>query len=280
MVLDKISEYLCFEGLQQRFSHYSEMLKCKMNFSIYLPPEANSGSVPVVYWLSGLTCTDENFVQKAGAQRYASELGIALVAPDTSPRGDNVPDDPLGEYDFGLGAGFYVNATETPWSDNYQMYDYVSIELPRIMQENFPVDPGRESIMGHSMGGHGALITALKNPGQYNSVSAFSPIVAPVQVPWGEKAFSQYLGQDRKRWKEYDACELIMAGSRHLPMLVDQGEADEFLGVQLRTELLELACKEMNFEATIRYQSGYDHSYFFIGSLIGCHLRFHQRWLG
>ena len=279
MVLDKVSEYLCFEGLQQRFSHYSETLKCKMNFSIYLPPEANSGSVPVVYWLSGLTCTDENFVQKAGAQRYASELGIALVAPDTSPRGDNVPDDPLGEYDFGLGAGFYVNATEPPWSENYQMYDYISIELPRIIQENFPVDPRRESIMGHSMGGHGALITALKKPGQYNSVSAFSPIVAPVQVPWGEKAFSQYLGHDKERWKEYDACELIMAGSRHLPMLVDQGDADEFLGVQLRTKLLELACKEMNFEATIRYQSGYDHSYFFIGSLIGCHLRFHQRWL-
>jgi S-formylglutathione hydrolase len=280
MSLEKVSEYRCFQGLQQRFKHSSSTLNCEMHFSIYLPPQVSEHNVPVLYWLSGLTCTDENFVQKAGAQRYAAEHGIAIVAPDTSPRGDNVPDDADEAYDFGLGAGFYVNATQQPWKQHYQMYDYITAELPLLVKENFAVDNNNASIMGHSMGGHGALTIALKNPGSYRSVSAFAPIVSPSTVPWGEKALGNYLGDNKELWREHDSCELILGGCEHVPMLVDQGEADDFLAVQLKTELLEAACDKMDYHATIRRQPGYDHSYFFISSFIGNHIAFHSQALG
>lgn len=269
----------CFEGEQLRVQHRAQSLDCDMTFSLYLPPAARGGDVPLLYWLSGLTCTDENFVQKAGAQRYAAEHGVAIVAPDTSPRGEGVPDDAEGAWDFGLGAGFYVNATESPWDRHYRMYDYIVDELPALLAEEFPVDTGRASIFGHSMGGHGALVIALRNPASYQSVSAFAPIVAPSQCPWGEKALGQYLGPDRESWKNYDSCALIEAGALQLPMLVDQGDADNFLEEQLRTELLEKACGDTGYEATIRYQPGYDHSYFFISSFVGSHIAFHARAL-
>ena len=250
-----------------------------MTFSVYLPPQAETGKkVPVVYWLSGLTCTDENFSTKAGAQRLAAELGLALVMPDTSPRGENVPDDEDGAYDLGLGAGFYVNATEPPWSRHYRMYDYVTGELPGLVQKHFPVSE-KQAISGHSMGGHGALMIALKNPGQYVSASAFSPIANPVNCPWGEKAFSHYLGDNPESWKSYDTTELIAAGADPLPVLVDQGTDDNFLGTQLNTEKLIAVCRERDFPAEIRYQEGYDHSYYFIASFIEEHLRFHHRYL-
>ena len=279
MSLEKTSTNLCFGGEQQRYSHDSNSLGCEMNFSIFLPPKAKEEAVPILFWLSGLTCTDENFVQKAGAQRYAAEHGMAIVAPDTSPRGDNIPDDPEAAWDFGLGAGFYVNATEQPWNVNYQMYDYITEELPALVTDNFPVNPDLTGISGHSMGGHGALTIALRNPERYKSVSAFAPIVAPTQCPWGEKALSNYLGQDRESWKNYDTCELIRAGARQIPMLVDQGEGDAFLTEQLRTELLETTCEELEYPATIRRQAGYDHSYFFISSFIGSHIAFHAHEL-
>ena len=246
-----------------------------MHFSVYLPPQAERGPVPVLYWLSGLTCTDENFVSKAGAQRYAAEHGIAVVAPDTSPRGEDVADDPEGAWDFGLGAGFYLNATREPYARHYRMYDYISAELPALIAKQLPVDSERSAISGHSMGGHGALSIALKNPGQYRSVSAFAPIVAPSQVPWGHKAFSNYLGEDHKTWQQWDSCELIRSGAAQLPMLIDQGGSDDFLAEQLRPELLEQACAESGYQAQIRMQPGYDHSYFFIASYIGEHIGFH-----
>ena len=279
MSLDKISEVRCWEGQQLRFTHRSTAVNCDMNFSIYLPPQAARESVPVLYWLSGLTCTDENFVQKAGAQRYAAEHGVAIVSPDTSPRGDGIPDDPNEDWDFGLGAGFYVNATQAPWNTHYRMYDYITEELPQLVADNFPVQAERCSIFGHSMGGHGALSIALRNPDRYQSVSAFSPIVAPTQCPWGEKALGYYLGDDREPWKDYDSCELIARGARQIPMLVDQGEADDFLEEQLKTELLEQTCKKTGYQATIRRQPGYDHSYFFIASFVGSHIGFHAQAL-
>jgi S-formylglutathione hydrolase len=207
--MEQIGANRCFGGQQLRFSHASQALGCDMTFSIYLPPQAEEGVVPVLYWLSGLTCTDENFVTKAGAQRYAAEHGIAVVAPDTSPRGEEVPDDPEGAYDFGLGAGFYVNATRAPWSEHYRMYDYVTRELPELVEADFPVDATRVGISGHSMGGHGALTIALKNPGRFKSVSAFSPICSPMNCPWGEKALGNYLGEDREAWLDYDSCALV-----------------------------------------------------------------------
>lgn len=279
MTIERIALNRCFEGEQQRFSHESQSLGCEMNFSIFLPPQAKTASVPVLYWLSGLTCSDENFVQKAGAQRYAAEHGVAIVATDTSPRGDKIPDDPQGSWDFGLGAGFYVNATEDPWRVNYRMYDYITDEIPALIAANFPILPELSAIFGHSMGGHGALTIALRNPDRYRSVSAFSPIVAPSQCPWGTKALGNYLGDDIEKWKNYDSCELIRAGAQQMPMLVDQGEADDFLAEQLRTELLESACKDTGYEATIRRQEGYDHSYFFIASFVGSHIAFHAREL-
>jgi len=273
--MQQIAENKCFGGRQLRYSHMSKVLGCEMNFSIFLPPQASEGKVPVVYWLSGLTCTDENFVTKAGAQRYAAELGLAIVAPDTSPRGKGVPDDPDGAYDFGLGAGFYVNATQAPWSRHYHMYDYVVQELPALVAGHFPVDDSRVGISGHSMGGHGALTIALKNPGRFRSVSAFAPICSPLNCPWGEKALGGYLGPDREAWRAHDATALLAQASERLPVLVDQGDADNFLEEQLKTQLLQEASRAADYPMTIRMQPGYDHSYFFIASFIGEHLAFH-----
>lgn len=276
MGMDIIAENRCFGGRQLRLKHRSETLGgCEMHCGLYLPPQAEDGLVPVLYWLSGLTCSDENFVQKAGAQRYAAEHGVALVAPDTSPRGESVPDDPEGAWDFGLGAGFYVNATRPPWDRHYRMYDYIVEELPALLEPAFQLDGTRRAIFGHSMGGHGALVIALRNPDRYRSVSAFAPIVAPSQVPWGHKALGQYLGDDRQAWADWDSCALIRAGAPQLPLLVDQGEADNFLAEQLRPELLEQACQDTGYPATLRRQPGYDHSYFFIASFIGEHIAFH-----
>ena len=277
--MKQIDEHRSFGGRQLRFSHDSQALDCSMNFSVYLPPAAQEGAVPVLYWLSGLTCTDENFVQKAGAQQYAAKHGVAIVAPDTSPRGEGVPDDPEAAYDFGLGAGFYVNATQAPWSQHYRMYDYVVSELPELVTANLPIHGERAGIFGHSMGGHGALTIALKSPDRYRSASAFAPICSPLHCPWGEKALGYYLGDDRETWKQYDTTELVRAAQRQLPVLVDQGDADNFLAAQLKTELLEKACAESSYPMTIRLQAGYDHSYFFIASFIGEHIGFHMQHL-
>ncbi len=277
--MEQIAENRSFGGRQLRFSHASKTLNCSMNFSVYLPPAAEKGSVPVLYWLSGLTCTDENFVQKAGAQQYAARHGVAIVAPDTSPRGEGVPDDPEAAYDFGLGAGFYVNATQAPWARHYQMYDYVANELPALVTANLPLHGARAGIFGHSMGGHGALTIALKNPERFRSVSAFAPICSPIHCPWGEKALGNYLGNDREAWKQYDTTELVRTAQQHLPVLVDQGEADNFLAAQLKTELLEKAGAAVSYPMTIRMQAGYDHSYFFIASFIGEHIDFHMQYL-
>ena len=273
--LEKISDVRCFGGRQLRYKHTSASLDCDMHFSIYLPPQAEQGSVPLLYWLSGLTCTDENFVTKAGAQQAAAEHGIAIVAPDTSPRGEGVPDDPDGAYDFGLGAGFYVNATEAPWSQHYRMYDYIVDELPTLIAEYFPVDVARSGIFGHSMGGHGALTIALKNPEKYRSVSAFAPICAPSECPWGEKALGSYLGNDRSSWRDYDAVALLEEGAALAPLKVDQGSADGFLEEQLKTERLIETLNKRGDNADVRYREGYDHSYFFIATFIAEHIAFH-----
>jgi S-formylglutathione hydrolase len=279
MSLEQIGANQSFGGQQLRYKHQSTTLNCEMTFSVYLPPQANKGSVPVLYWLSGLTCTDENFVQKAGAQRYAAEHGIAIVCPDTSPRGEGVADDPEGAYDMGLGAGFYVNATQHPWAEHYQMYSYVLGELPALIAAEFPVDGQRASISGHSMGGHGALIIALKNPGRFKSVSAFAPICSPLNCPWGNKTLSNYLGENLEDWKQYDTVELVKQSTVQLPVLVDQGEGDNFLAEQLKTELLIRASEEAEFPMQIRLQPEYDHSYFFIATFIGEHIAFHARAL-
>ncbi|MBV1788451.1 S-formylglutathione hydrolase [Marinobacterium sp. D7] len=267
-----------FGGWLKRYKHQSSSTGTEMIFAIYLPPQAQNQSVPVLYWLSGLTCTDENFTQKAGAQRLAAELGMAIVCPDTSPRGTDFPGE-HDSYDFGSAAGFYVNATQAPWSANYRMYDYVVQELPALIEEHFPVTDAR-AISGHSMGGHGALICALKNPGRYKSVSAFAPISNPINSPWGEKAFSGYLGDDRESWKAWDSCELIANAKERLPLLVDQGEADDFLTEQLKPEALKHACEAAGHPLTQRLQPGYDHSYFFIATFIGDHLEHHAKALG
>ena len=275
--LTKTSDVKMFDGKQQQFTHQSTTVNCAMQFAIYLPPQASeSNKVPVLYWLSGLTCTDENFVQKAGAQRIAAELGMAIVCPDTSPRGEGVADDAEKAYDLGLGAGFYVNATQAPWAKHYQMYDYVVSELPALIEENFPVTTQR-AISGHSMGGHGALTIALKNSERYSSVSAFSPITNPINCPWGQKALTAYLGDNQKEWAEYDACELIKKAPHHIPMLVEQGLADNFLAEQLKPENLLKAAKEKQYVLTLNQHEGYDHSYFFIASFIEEHLRFHAK---
>jgi len=279
MNIEQLASNKCFGGQQQRYEHESEVLRCKMRFSIFLPPKAEAGEVPVLYWLSGLTCSDENFVQKAGAQQFAAKHGVAIVAPDTSPRGEGVPDDPDEAYDFGLGAGFYVNATQEPWSTHYRMYDYICDELPALVAEYFPVAPARTSIFGHSMGGHGALTIALKNPGKFRSVSAFAPICSPVRCPWGQKALSRYLGGDRGAWSDYDATELVGRAEERIPMLVDQGTADDFLKEQLQPELLLEACKRADYPLELRLQEGYDHSYFFMASFMEEHIEFHARAL-
>lgn len=278
MSLETISESRCFGGIQGVYSHAAEATQCAMRFSVYRPPQADSGPVPVLYWLSGLTCTEQNFTVKAGAQRHAAEHGVMLVAPDTSPRGVNLPGED-DTYDFGSGAGFYVDATEAPWSAHYRMYRYVTEELPALILGNFPGDAARQGVFGHSMGGHGALVCALRNPDLYKSVSAFAPIVAPTQVPWGEKAFSGYLGADRTGWRHYDACELIRDGARAPDILIDQGTADGFLEEQLRPDLLRETCEAAGQPLTLRLQDGYDHSYYFIASFVGDHITHHARAL-
>jgi len=277
--IEQIGANQSFGGQQLRYKHQSAVLNCEMTFSIYLPPEAENGPVPVLYWLSGLTCNDENFVQKAGAQQHAAEHGIAIVCPDTSPRGDGVADDPEAAYDMGLGAGFYVNTTEQPWAEHYQMYSYILDELPALINRQFSVDGQRTSISGHSMGGHGALTIALKNPDRFKSVSAFSPICSPLNCPWGEKVLSNYLGDDRQAWKQYDAIELVGQAKQYLPVLVDQGDADNFLSEQLKTKLLVSAAQVADYPMQIRMQPDYDHSYFFIATFIGQHIAFHARAL-
>jgi S-formylglutathione hydrolase len=276
MQLERLEHRACFGGWQDVYRHRSSVLDCAMQFAVYLPPAAASKAVPVVYWLSGLTCTEQNFITKAGAQRYAAEHGMALVVPDTSPRGEEVAD--ADSYDLGKGAGFYLNATVAPWSRHYRMYDYIVEELPALIEAQFPVTDAR-AISGHSMGGHGALVIALKNPGRYRSVSAFSPIVAPSQVPWGEKAFSAYLGNERDAWKAYDATELVKLASEKLPLLIDQGDADEFLQTQLRPEVFKQAADAVAYPLTLRMQPGYDHSYYFVASFIGEHVAHHAKAL-
>ncbi|MEZ4462374.1 MAG: S-formylglutathione hydrolase [bacterium] len=270
--MEKIESHASFGGSQEVWQHTSAALGCDMRFGVYLPPQAATQRCPVLYFLSGLTCTEQNFVTKAGAQAYAAEHGIIVVAPDTSPRGDDVAD--AEGYDLGKGAGFYLNATEEPWAKHYRMYDYVVTELPALIEAHFPATDAR-AISGHSMGGHGALIVALKNPGRYKSVSAFSPIVAPTQVPWGEKAFSAYLGADTKTWEAWDACALVASATERLPLLVDQGLADNFLEGQLQTHRLDEACKKHNHPCTIRMRQGYDHSYYFIATFLGEHFAHH-----
>ncbi|MFJ5357297.1 S-formylglutathione hydrolase [Pectobacterium sp. CHL-2024] len=274
--LELLEEHRMFGGWQQRYRHVSETLNTTMTFSIYLPPTQDDTPPPVLYWLSGLTCNDENFTTKAGAQRVASELGLVLVMPDTSPRGDDVADD--AGYDLGQGAGFYVNATQAPWAAHYRMYDYISSELPALIQQHFNVNR-RQSISGHSMGGHGALMLALRNPDQFQSASAFAPIVNPSQVPWGRKALTAYLGEDETQWLQYDSCHLLANSQKKLPMLVDQGDCDQFLPDQLQPAKLEELASQYDWPLTLRTQSGYDHSYFFIASFIEDHLRFHARYL-
>ncbi|MFA0052350.1 S-formylglutathione hydrolase [Vibrio breoganii] len=278
MSINKISETKVFGGLHQRFTHQSSATQCEMTFAIFLPPQAEQHPVPVLYWLSGLTCTDENFMQKAGAFRKAAELGIAIVAPDTSPRGDSVPDDSDKAYDFGLGAGFYLNATEAPWNAHYQMYSYVVDELPALIESQFPVTH-KKAISGHSMGGHGALTIGLKNQDKYQSISAFSPITNPTECPWGIKAFSNYLGNDQAKWQDYDACNLLAKHGCQLPILVDQGDADGFLEEQLKPNHLIDVAAQQSLDFNLRMQAGYDHSYFFISSFIDDHLAFHAKHL-
>ncbi len=273
--IEEVAANRCFGGWHRRYRHYSATLRCEMVFAVYLPPQVASARVPALYWLSGLTCSDENFMQKAGAMRVAAELGIAIVAPDTSPRGAQVPADPDGGWDFGHGAGFYVNATQQPWAEHYRMHDYVVFELPELIEASLPVNTSR-GLSGHSMGGHGALVCALRNPGRYRSLSAFAPISHALASPWGAKAFTRYLGADRGAWKAWDACELIAAGAgERLPLLVDQGLADGFLVEQLQPETLRQVCAAAGHPLTLRLQAGYDHSYFFIASFIDDHLRHH-----
>lgn len=279
MAIENISQAKVFSGFHKQYQHHSEILSCAMRFAIFLPPQASKDNpVPVLYWLSGLTCSDENFMQKAGAFRMAAKLGIAIVAPDTSPRGEGVADAPDGAYDLGLGAGFYVNATQAPWKTHYQMYSYVVEELPQLIEQHFPVSQVR-SIAGHSMGGHGALMIGLKNSHRYRSISAFSPISNPIHCPWGQKAFSHYLGNDPQAWKAYDSVELLKAQQASVPILVDQGEEDSFLQQQLQPERLLAAAEESGSTVKLRMQPGYDHSYFFIQSFIDDHLKFHASYL-
>ena len=276
-MIENISQNKVFNGWQKQYTHDSSSLNCNMRFAIYLPPQASANNrVPVLYWLSGLTCSDENFMHKAGAFRKAAELGIAIVAPDTSPRGEDVAND--DGYDLGQGAGFYLNATQEPWSEHYQMYDYITQELPALIETNFPVSSVK-SISGHSMGGHGALTIGLKNQTAYRAISAFSPIANPMRCPWGQKALTAYLGNDKAAWQHYDTSYLLSQGKANIPMLVDQGDADQFLTEQLMPEVLTLAAEQHGSDLTLRMQPGYDHSYYFIASFIDEHLDFHAKYL-
>lgn len=278
MSLEKVSSAASFGGEQARYKHESAVLSCAMHFSVFLPPGASEDS-PVLYWLSGLTCNDENFVQKAGAQRIAAELGLVIVTPDTSPRGEGVPDAPDAAYDLGLSAGFYLNATQEPWRKHYQMYDYIVHELPALLESALSLSHTRRAISGHSMGGHGALVIALRNPERYKSVSVFAPIATPSQCPWGQKAFNQYLGEDVATWAQYDATQLISASQVALPILFDQGDADKYLETELFPERFLNACASKGFPVDYRTRPGYDHSYLFIASFIEEHLRFHAKHL-
>ena len=272
--MQRVDQYASFGGCQEVWKHASPTLGCEMKLAVYLPEPALRGQkCPVLYWLSGLTCTEQNFITKAGAQAHAARHGVIVVAPDTSPRGEAVANEPA--YDLGQGAGFYVNATQAPWAAHYRMQDYVAVELPALIEQHFAANQMR-SIFGHSMGGHGALVTALRNPGRYQSVSAFSPIVAPSQVPWGQKALAAYLGTDPEAWKHWDAVELIkLARQEKLPLLVDQGGADEFLSSQLRPDLLQAACSAVGHPLSLRMQPGYDHSYYFIATFLADHFAHH-----
>jgi S-formylglutathione hydrolase len=267
-------------GVQGVYRHASAATGTDMTFSVFVPPHAEGETLPVVWYLSGLTCTHANVTEKGEFRAACAELGLIFVAPDTSPRGAEVPDDPEGAYDFGLGAGFYVDATETPFATHYQMWTYVTEELPALIAAHFPADMGRQSIMGHSMGGHGALTIGLSLPDRFKAVSAFAPIVAPSQVSWGEKALGGYLGPDRAGWAKHDAVALIEAGARVPDLLVDQGEADVFLAKELRPELLRDACAAAGQALTLRMQPGYDHSYYFISTFMAEHLAWHKARLG
>jgi S-formylglutathione hydrolase len=277
--MEQLASVKCFGGKQLRLRHRSSALDCEMSFSLFLPPRAEYTQVPLLTWLSGLTCTDENFVIKAGAQRYAVKQGIALLSPDTSPRGEGVPGDPEGGWDFGLGAGFYVDAAAEPWRRHYRMYEYVTAELPQLVFENFPLDRNRHAISGHSMGGHGALTIALTQPGRYRSVSAFAPICAPAQCPWGQKAFRHFFGDDRAAWDAHDATRLIASATERLPLLIEQGGADIYLEEQLKPELLREAAAAADYPITMNMRPGYDHGYLFVASFIGEHLAFHAQHL-
>lgn len=278
MTLNLQEEHKCFSGFQRVYSHEAKTTRCQMRFAVYLPPAAIMQKVPALFWLSGLTCSEQNFIHKAGAQRMASALGLALIVPDTSPR--NVDGTPTGDGDLGEGAGFYVDATQSPWVSHYQMYSYIVKELPALIDDNFPIDISRLSIAGHSMGGHGALTIALKNPDLFRSVSAFAPICSPTESAWGIKALTGYLGTSHAKWGEYDAC-LLMAnkGWPHGKILIDQGSADPFLESQLKPDLFKTACEQAGVELNLRLQDGYDHSYYFIASFIDDHLRFHAQCL-
>lgn len=276
--MQTLSEAKSFGGTQGVYSHLSEATGTEMTFSVFVPPHADGMKLPVLWYLSGLTCTHANVTEKGEYRAACAKHGIIFVAPDTSPRGDDVPD-ATDEYDFGKGAGFYVDATQEPWVKHYRMRSYIEDELPNVIATNFPADMARQGITGHSMGGHGALTIALRNPGRFRSVSAFSPIVAPSQVPWGEKALGRYLGDDRATWRAYDAVALIEDGARLDNLLVDQGTSDNFLDEQLRTQLLVDACKSAGVEAAIRMQEGYDHSYFFISTFMAEHVAWHAERL-
>lgn len=283
--LTSVSQTVVFNGTLSQYNHYSEANKCSMSFAIYLPPHATGGgiegkvkNVPVIYWLSGLTCTDENFMQKSGALKMAAQLGIAIVAPDTSPRGDDVPDDPDQAYDFGLGAGFYLNATQAPYDRNYNMYDYILNELLPVVESSFPVT-NKKAISGHSMGGHGALTMGLRNPDVFSSISAFSPICNPMDCPWGVKAFTHYLGNNTQDWEQYDASQLIKKASQKPPILVDQGGDDNFLETQLKPENLLKAALANDYTIVLNMHPGYDHSYYFISSFIDEHIVFHAQFI-
>jgi S-formylglutathione hydrolase len=277
MTLETLSTSNSFGGVQGVYRHQSRETQGTMTFSVFTPPQP--GPRPVVWYLSGLTCTHANVTDKGHFQRVCAELGLIFVAPDTSPRGDGVPDDSDGAYDFGLGAGFYVDATEQPWAANYRMESYIVSELPEVIAGNFAADMGRQALTGHSMGGHGALTLALKNPGRWKSVSAFAPIASPMRCPWGEKALTGYLGQDRQAWRRYDATALLEDGARIDELLVDYGDADNFLESQLKPDLLQQACRAAGVPLTLRQQAGYDHSYFFIATFMAEHLRWHAERL-
>ncbi len=280
MSLETISTVRSHGGTQGVYRHASAATGTSMTFSVFVPDHAPGVRLPVLWYLSGLTCTQANVTEKGEFRQACSERGIVFVAPDTSPRGDGVPDDPEGAYDFGLGAGFYVDATEAPFATNYRMFSYVADELPALIAAEFPVDPDRQSITGHSMGGHGALVLALSRPDQFRSVSAFSPIVAPAEVPWGRKALNGYLGADRSAWRRYDAVALVEDGARVPAILVDQGDADQFLAEQLQPERLVAACDAAGIPIDLRMQAGYDHSYYFISTFLGEHVRWHADRLG